>query len=243
MERARRSWGPIAGLLIVLAGALAAVWLSARQPGSATERPGARDRAAETPSAAAEPEASEAAEPARDAVEPEPAGMRDVALILERFPDRAPIAHAVLEVEPSAADGQAWPATDSAGRARVRVPSAARALLVRVSGFEPGEGALVPGNGELRLALVPSSGLFGRVLRADGSPASVAEVELVASRWRVNLAVDERYPKPQSTVQAWLRTTATTTTNAEGWYVLDRPTGSAEGTVEVRARLGELDGR
>ncbi|NOT31697.1 MAG: hypothetical protein HOP15_14715, partial [Planctomycetes bacterium] len=86
--------------------------------------------------------------------------------------------------------------------------------------------------------------LFGRVTHADASPAAGAEVELVAPTWRVSVTpADERRPKPQSNVQTWLRPVAKATTDAEGWYVLDDPTRGDENTVEVRARLGELDGR
>jgi hypothetical protein len=193
---------------------------------------------------AAAPASVGVAESTRLVAESEPAGQREVLLVLERFPDHAPIARTLLEIDPRAEEAaEAWPATDADGKVRVRVPTAARTLRVRAPGFEPGEGALVPGIDELRLALVPAFALFGRVTHVDGSPAVGAEVELVAPTWRVTLTpADERRPQMQSNVQTWLRTMASTTTDSEGWYVLDDPTRGAEDTVEVRARLGELDG-
>lgn len=249
MERnARHGRRAALGFLIAL-GALASVWLSLREPRNAAERANTPAPVAELLSAPApEPAAPEsvgAAESTRLLAESEPAGPRDVMLALERFPDHAPIARVLVEVEPRAEEAdEIWPATDADGKVRLRVPAAARVLNVRAPGFEPGEAALALGADELRLTLIPSSSLFGRVTHAGASPVAGAEVELVAPTWRVSVTpADERRAKPQSNVQAWQRTVARATTDAEGWYVLDPPTRGGEGTVEVRARLGELDGR
>lgn len=247
--QARSGGKRLLGALIAIGAGLFVVWLATRTPRTAREQPAERagNTAAPTsPAVAADPAASEghAVPVERAPSEPAPAGARVIALLLERFPDRAPIAHAALELEPQADEaGALWPATDAAGRARVRVPTAARTLRVRVTGFEPAEGTLAPGADELRLALVPSTALFGRVLRADGSPAAGAEVELLGTIWQVSLTLDERYPEPMSSVQPSQRAMARAATDAQGWYVLEQPPRPPEGPCEVRARLAELEAR
>jgi hypothetical protein len=186
----------------------------------------------------------QAAEAARRPAEVEPEGTRDLVLVLERHPDGAPVAHALVDVEPHTNEGEGpWLRTAADGRLSVRVPALARALRVVAAGFEPEEEPLSRDARELRLALTPSSGLFGRVLRPDGTPAAGAAVGLATSRWTAQLDLSERRPQPMAIAQELTRLAASGTADEEGWYVLPYPTRAASETVELRAELAELDGQ
>src|SRR5262245_31343491 len=150
------------------------MWVLLRHTGTVDERsaaPAATSSTPERPIAidAAPAPAQESVAATRNPLPSDSPGRRALELALVRYPDERPVANIPLEIEPRLeAVAGAWLATSDDGRVKVEVPSDARSVRVRAEGFEPLEAALGAGR-ELSLVLMPSSGLFGRVLRPDGT--------------------------------------------------------------------------
>lgn len=237
--------GWVAGIALALGCGLVLLWRAERAPRAASERAPATasGRPAPGPARDSDEPAAQAVAPERNLAATSPAVPRDLALRLERFPDRSPLAHALVELTPRADEGGAWLVTDGEGRVEARVPTAARDITVSVAGFEPARTALEPTLRELRLALTPSAALFGRVLREDGTPAAGAEVRLEALRVTASVVRDRGETELRSSVQLGRQLVGAATANAEGWYVLERAVRDGPESVELRAVLTELEAR
>jgi hypothetical protein len=237
----------VKGRLVVLAllvlGTLSVLWLrNGRERGAprASEPPAERGEGAE---AAAEPASAERASAEavqREALAAGAGAVRALELELVRFPDEAPLVQVAVEtVPPIVAPVAGGLATSDDGRVALALPAGTVALEVRVPGYEPGSLALEPAARAQRLALVPSSGLFGRVVRADGSAAAGAAVAVLVEERRLYYAAHATRLRPQAPITLRQSTAATAVANERGFYFLRFATRSERASVDVRASTSE----
>lgn len=238
---------------IAIAALAGGLWF-ANRPGPSRVATGDRPESAAGPASAAEIASRVDAAPAdarpgratdedrRLPADPVPEVPLEIALVVERLPDHAPIARTVVDVDPhvTGEDG-AWLVTDPEGRLSVRLPVGTRQIRVHVRGHEVAEEALAAGELEHRVALVPSDTLFGRVVDASGNALAGAQVDLVATMERAYLSTDETSLETHSSVQTWSWAATSVETDADGWYAMDRPGNDAR-RAELRARLDGLAG-
>lgn len=109
--------------------------------------------------------------------------------------DGQPVSLAPFRVTSGAStEGTGWQWTDSHGEARLTI-GAARFVQLEAPGYQAAALSL-PESGEVvQVALTPSSGLWGRVILGNGSPAPNAYVRLVRQRLivpRIDMATQAR---------------------------------------------------
>ncbi|MCI0585330.1 MAG: hypothetical protein L0323_00655 [Planctomycetes bacterium] len=193
----------------------------------------AAERSIASGAAAAQAHESEAR--STDPLARDPAGARTLDLALVRFPDEEPLADVPLEIEPRLESvAGAWLATSDEGRVRVEVPGDARSVGVRAEGFEPLEAALGPER-TVSLVLTPSSGLFGRVLRPDGTPAAAAQVQVQFEERTLQFPGGATRSHPVAHSFLRNRVVAGATTSERGFYYLACATRTASASARVRA--------
>lgn len=168
------------------------------------------------------------------------AAERQIVLLLRRAVDGSKLAFLPFEVEPSSASQEeAWPVTDSDGRAQLSLPASASALRLEATGFEATELALALEASELEVLLRPLSGLHGRVLWPDTRPAAGVAVTL--------RTLDSSLSNPDEITRSarevylsrrW-RELARATTNERGEYFLALDSERLEAEAELRAGPAE----
>lgn len=176
----------------------------------------------------------------RDEIADSPPRSLHITLALRRFPDDVQLDTVAVRIEPPAAGADGWHVTDSAGVIRFDAPWGVTALNVQAVGFEPARFAVRPDVYEERLALTPSSGLFGRVVDAHGEPVIDAEVAVERTLVRATRIDFATRRNPATQIDRRQIVFASVRSNRAGWYYLPCDTRN-EGralSVSARARQG-----
>lgn len=165
---------------------------------------------------------------------------RGVSLLLVRHPDEALLARTVFETDPPLlVPSGGRPETAEDGRVVLEVTPRMTALEIRAQGFEPARVTLAPDAREVRVALVPSSGLFGRVIFADGRPAPGATVELIFEEGYLAPASGATSSQPRASIRLAARTLSTGVANTDGWYYVPHETRTTATAVDLRASVAD----
>jgi RNA polymerase sigma factor (sigma-70 family) len=177
----------------------------------------------------------------RTSAAPPALGQRELEVTLLRHPDDAPLAHLAFEVEMGVHGmGSPWLLTDHEGRARLRVPAALGELSIAAAGFAPGTADISAGPAELAMRLRPTTGIYGRVLLPDGTPAPNASVSLLSLQRSVLYPRMSTRSNPRRPLQERWSEVGAGASNDSGWFYLSIDPGAQAGPARLRTHLADL---
>lgn len=169
-----------------------------------------------------------------------------LSLTLVRALDGALVANVPLEVEPrdALAVDSDWLATDARGAIDLTLDAEVTSFALRVAGFESKQVDVLAARNERRVELALSSGIFGRVVDAQGLPVVGAEVTLKRFSRRLTHFRAATRAAPDARLDEHEQIVATTRSGAGGFYFVACDTGGASvDRVSLRAIDGSASGR